>query len=261
MRQTFVSVLCSFFSIGTSFSWTKIFHSKVSLIQHRGFTLLKLNGKYNLYCSKATIKPHRGFILLNGKKDDDDNDKNDFISSLMERVKEMRNSMYEHDIKLMQQLSPEHFVRNILVSLRDSDAILADSGLKFLLKYSTPKWKRKIFNSIGAPYDASDEIAAQALGAAIGRPNNQYGILVNESDGDFMISFSSDIVALDDSSCWVECRFINPKDGSLLVMTGWELELSDDKNFWLIDRIDWQDFRDTFRPGIGREEWMRSLYG
>ena len=26
---------------------------------------------------------------------------------------------------------------------------------------------------------------------------------------------------------------------------------------WLVDGIDWQDFRDRYRPGIGREEWMR----
>ena len=26
---------------------------------------------------------------------------------------------------------------------------------------------------------------------------------------------------------------------------------------WLLDGIDWQDFRDEFRPGLGREEWER----
>jgi hypothetical protein len=26
---------------------------------------------------------------------------------------------------------------------------------------------------------------------------------------------------------------------------------------WLVDGIDWQDFRERYRPGIGREEWER----
>ena len=31
----------------------------------------------------------------------------------------------------------------------------------------------------------------------------------------------------------------------------------EDDGAWLIDGIDWQDFRDDYRPGIGREEWER----
>ena len=53
----------------------------------------------------------------------------------------------------------------------------------------------------------------------------------------------------------------------LLVMMGWQLRVlvhyekdDDNDNYrkeYQIDRVDWQDFREQFRPGIGREEWVR----
>lgn len=76
--------------------------------------------------------------------------------------------------------------------------------------------------------------------------------------------------------CWVESRLRSPKDDELLAVVGWSLQRLhvkqgqqgynsnesdvDAKNFahcWFLDGIDWQDFRDEFRPGIGREEWER----
>lgn len=73
--------------------------------------------------------------------------------------------------------------------------------------------------------------------------------------------------------CWIESRLRSPKDNTLLAVVGWSLQRrqiiqeeqkSDFGNnsnnlttCWLLDGIDWQDFRDEFRPGIGREEWER----
>ena len=76
--------------------------------------------------------------------------------------------------------------------------------------------------------------------------------------------------------CWIESRLRSPEDDQLLVVVGWSLQkqhLGDTNNdkangfsassasslspCWLLDGIDWQDFRDDFRPGIGREEWER----
>ena len=72
--------------------------------------------------------------------------------------------------------------------------------------------------------------------------------------------------------CFIESRLRSPKDDSLMVVVGWalkrrrrrrpgysnNLDTNDDLNSnWLLDGIDWQDFRDEFRPGIGREEWER----
>ena len=59
-----------------------------------------------------------------------------------------------------------------------------------------------------------------------------------------------------DGKCWLEAQLRDPASGRLLVILGWSL-VQNDRREWLIDRIDWQDFRDEFRPGIGREEWMR----
>jgi len=95
---------------------------------------------------------------------------------------------------------------------------------------------------------------------------------------------------------WLECRLRSSTEtnnnknsmnggGELLVVLGWtlckvrkqglptlqplllrggtfanEIENSDDdeqKNGWHVHSLDWQDFRDAYRPGIGREEWER----
>ncbi len=76
--------------------------------------------------------------------------------------------------------------------------------------------------------------------------------------------------------CWIESRLRSPKDNELLAVVGWSLkrrritqkqqsensndfrdDAYDSNMCWLLDGIDWQDFRDEFRPGIGREEWER----
>jgi len=76
--------------------------------------------------------------------------------------------------------------------------------------------------------------------------------------------------------CWVESRLRAPEDDQLLVVVGWSLQrrvveheqqavILNNSNCdtsqitpcWFLDGIDWQDFRDEFRPGIGREEWER----
>lgn len=75
--------------------------------------------------------------------------------------------------------------------------------------------------------------------------------------------------------CWIESRLRSPTDDQLLAVVGWSLQrrhiLQEERHVvdsdpaeanqstvcWLLDGIDWQDFRDDFRPGIGREEWER----
>lgn len=76
--------------------------------------------------------------------------------------------------------------------------------------------------------------------------------------------------------CWIESRLRSPTDNQLLAVVGWSLQrrriIQEDQSYnssnfesdtendltcWLLDGIDWQDFRDEFRPGIGREEWER----
>lgn len=45
--------------------------------------------------------------------------------------------------------------------------------------------------------------------------------------------------------------------GKLLVKLGWSLVRREEDGAWIMDGLDWQDFREEFRPGIGREEWVR----
>jgi len=71
-------------------------------------------------------------------------------------------------------------------------------------------------------------------------------------------SLHSRILDYLDGKCWLEAQLRDPKTaGKLWAMLGWSL-IQNDQKAWLIDCIDWQDFRDDFRPGIGREEWMRN---
>ena len=109
----------------------------------------------------------------------------------------------------------------------------------------------------------------------------------NDNDNDasaskpssYALYFPGDIVDYHDGKCWLEAQLRDPISNELLVMTGWSLVRSNNDNSnsgsvsvsvsngndnkignggeWLLDRLDWQDFRDEFRPGIGREEWMR----
>jgi hypothetical protein len=100
----------------------------------------------------------------------------------------------------------------------------------------------------------------------------------------YTLHFPSDVIDYSDGKCWLEAQLRDPISNKLLVMTGWSLVKENEFEYtegngngngsnsmgmgtgmsgstssggWLLDRLDWQDFRDEFRPGIGREEWMR----
>lgn len=158
-------------------------------------------------------------------------------------------------------LGPIEFVEEILSALSTPDYPLPDSGLGVLYRSSTREWRAKMRESIGAPKEAESSVVARALSNAISRERNQFGILVGADDSEkYVVSFPSDIVDHDDGFCFVECQLRSSNDNSLLVATGWQLKRSKRLNgAWLIDRIDWQDFRNLYRPGIGREEWLRSV--
>jgi hypothetical protein len=89
-------------------------------------------------------------------------------------------------------------------------------------------------------------------------PNYQFGILVGVEDAeDYYLSFPTDLLDFEDGTCWLECHLRGKTDNALLVAMGWDLRQRPSDGAWLVDSIDWQDFRDRYCPGIGREEWMR----
>jgi len=217
-----------------------------------------------------------------------DSDKNSLSYTLVDaytpllnkRLTQLRAHLLEEQIHKPPNpsLNPIQFISSILSELRDdSDASssssvssLPDSGFRTLLRSSTNNWKSALRKSVGAPRSATEEQLVSALSAAMSRPNNQYQILVssdddndNENDNDgeneekYHLYFPGDVFEYDDGKVWVETQLRHPVTGKLLAILAWSLLQREGDGAWLVDWIDWQDFRDAFRPGIGREEWSR----
>ena len=206
----------------------------------------------------------------------DDNNVNEEIfdsDTLKERLQQLQLQILEEEMKrppTNSALSPIEVVQEIMNALLHSYDPFPDSGFKLLLKTATPKWRTAILNSVGAKSTTTNiDLVASALGSSMERPNNQFAILVGEGE-EYILDFSPSDPLLDfgDGTCWVECRLRDKHTNELLVMTGWDLcqqqttqQQQDDVSScnnspWLVDGVYWQDFRDEFRPGIGREEWL-----
>mmetsp|Transcript_21416 Transcript_21416/g.43252 ORF Transcript_21416/g.43252 Transcript_21416/m.43252 type:complete len:289 (-) Transcript_21416:130-996(-) len=156
------------------------------------------------------------------------------------------------------RLNAVEFVKGILMALIEPDDPLPESGFRVLIRSSSSKWRRLIRSSVGAPVGADEDSIVCALAHAFLRPHNHFGILVGAEDAeDFEITFPTDVVDFNDGKCWLECQLRERQSDELLVVIGWQLKRRKGDNAWLVDTIDWQDFRDGFRPGIGREEWLR----
>ena len=123
-----------------------------------------------------------------------------------------------------------------------------------------------------------------ALSTSMERDENQFGILVGlgtdhvdhdaattkssnglavgqllsvEEGGYYTIEFPFDTLNYYDDTAWLECRLRDKHSDALLVVLGWAMKQRESDGSWLVDGIDWQDFREKYRPGIGREEWER----
>jgi hypothetical protein len=127
-----------------------------------------------------------------------------------------------------------------------------------------------------------EEQIIPALGRLFSRPKQQFAILMGIENSNYMIEFPTEVVEWSDDEVWFECRLRDKYHDTLLVVLGWTMlrkqqmqysNIIDDydiddvnnnsnnqnNNFysWYIHSIEWQDFRDEYRPGIGREEWER----
>lgn len=159
--------------------------------------------------------------------------------------------------------NPIAFVETCLRRLQHNDDPFPDSGIRFLLRMSTKSWRQQIRQSIGANGEedaASLERVVCAVSAAMAQPDNQYALLL-QSPLAYRAVFPSEPLIFPEGdtarSGWVECQLRHPETDQLLVSMGWQLRSENDEDEWRMERIDWQDFREPFRPGIGREEWMR----
>ena len=151
-------------------------------------------------------------------------------------------------------LEPQDVVFCLLQELRQPSSRY--SGATALLETSTDTWRNVLRRSVGGPNEATQEQIAPSLEAALARPNNQFAILLGVEDQNYHITFPSDPLDYGDT-CWVECRLRSAGNDELLVAMGWTFEKRAMDGAWLVSKLDWQDFRDAYRPGIGREEWER----
>lgn len=221
-------------------------------------TLLVYSDFASCFVTKPSLLPRRPFThaALRSSRDSVDAD----MPQLLERLQHLKVNMLEEELTRPPnaKLGPKQFVDKILEGLLDPYDPVPDAGFRRLLRASTAEWRAKIHQMIGAPADAPEEMVASALGAALSRPNQQFGILVGTEDSeDYYVSFPSDIVDNLDGTCWLEARLYGTNDDDLLVITGWELQQRPSDGAWIVASIDWQDFRDPYRPGLGREEWER----
>jgi hypothetical protein len=174
---------------------------------------------------------------------------------------------------LVQFADAKAVVTSVLDGLRCPHVPAPYFGYEILYTSSTERWREVLRKSIGAPSKMMEEgLIFRALGTSIERPRNQFAILVrtdmnylvasDDSDVEFLngryeIEFPQDTLDYYDGTAWLECRLRDGKSDALLAVLGWSMKRREDDGSWLIDGIDWQDFRDEYRPGIGREEWER----
>eukprot|EP00566_Odontella_aurita_P015966 CAMPEP_0113587378 /NCGR_PEP_ID=MMETSP0015_2-20120614/34865_1 /TAXON_ID=2838 /ORGANISM="Odontella" /LENGTH=278 /DNA_ID=CAMNT_0000493011 /DNA_START=89 /DNA_END=923 /DNA_ORIENTATION=+ /assembly_acc=CAM_ASM_000160 len=144
-------------------------------------------------------------------------------------------------------LDPVEFVSAVLSALIDSDKPLPDSGFRVLLRSSSQHWRSLVCCSVGAPDDADEDKIAHALSNAIGRPRNHFAILVGADDTErYKITFPNEVLYSNDGNCKVECCLRGYHDNKRLVTMDWLLKRRRADGAWLINYIDWEDFRDGY---------------
>jgi hypothetical protein len=165
-------------------------------------------------------------------------------------------------------LEPLEVVRSVLTSLGsaphffDYDPLKSrpHAGVQVLWDASTDDWRQTMAAMVGgnrSTTGVAEEQIVSALGRFLARPNQQFAILMGTEDRDYRIDFPTDVMEWSEEEAWLECRLRDSQTNELLVVLGWTLNRKHAKDAWYIHSFDWQDFRNAYRPGIGREEWER----
>ena len=232
------------------------------------FIVLKISCDTNAFLT-YTHKSNR--LHIHQKQEDSSEPTIEFEDALyLERFKRRRFELSSASPE------PKEVVTSILTTLRTPHQPSLNCGYEYLYTSSTEKWQYILRKSVGATNNTEEEVIHDALRCSMEREGQQFGILVGMGldDGTFTssaiihsginaqtekeyysVEFPYDTLDYHDGTAWVECRLRNKQTDTLLVVIGWSLEQFGDQ--WLIDGIDWQDFREKYRPGIGREEWER----
>jgi len=182
-------------------------------------------------------------------------------------------------------LAPKGLVTSLLETLLRPHEVAPYFGYEVLYGCCTERWRGVLRASVGAGEGTADELVYRALSSSMERRDNQFGILVGRGvdssgavavdtadgkggddstlsltlDGEdyYSIEYPWDTLDYMDGTAFVESRLRDGGSDELLCVLGWSLERSAGDGAWLVDAIDWQDFRPKYRPGVGREEWER----
>lgn len=222
--------------------------------------------------------PRGASSSLDYSKDSNSENNDGFdLETLDARIGKIRWQILEDDLQRPPNvsLSPKEFVEALLDGIFHNEDPRPDAGFMMLLRCSTQKWASSVLRSIGAPEEYADlkhadlDAVAATLGSAMSRPN-QFAILTGEDENgkngsgsnerSFDILFPGETLDFLDGTAWINVELRSKTDNSLLVLMGWQLAQRPD-GAWLVDQIDWQDYREEFRPGIGREEWQGTYEG
>lgn len=185
-----------------------------------------------------------------------------FLERFRRRKLELEQRVAEEQLRRPPNLdlSAQETVREILLGLRQPHDPQRYFGLEILLGACTAEWRAFLCQSVAASRTQDNTAVAAALEAAMSRPHNQFRILLGLENDGYKIDFPTETLDYGDGTCWLECRLRSNDDNDkdeLLVALGWSLVKEPKTNAWVVDGLDWQDFRDAYRPGIGREEWER----
>jgi hypothetical protein len=103
-------------------------------------------------------------------------------------------------------LSAQETVKGVLESLRRPHDPQRDFGILVLLESSTQRWRRVLCQAVGDPFAATNKKVAPALEVALGRPSDQFRILLGLEDEGYVMDFPTETLDYGDGTCWVECR-------------------------------------------------------
>jgi hypothetical protein len=202
------------------------------------------------------------------------------------RQEELKRAKREQKLPPHPSLDPKEVVELTLNELRNAPYYDFDPlkptchpGVEMLWQTSTWNWQQTMAAAVGCGGSSSgtntssnngedDNLAiptctqksiVSALGRLFARPGQQFAILVGQENANYWIDFPTDVLHWSDEECWLECRLRDAETNDLLVVLGWTLKMREcaGQSCWLVDVLDWQDFRNDYRPGIGREEWER----
>jgi hypothetical protein len=144
------------------------------------------------------------------------------------------------------------FCHNLLAQLP------SEVGGALLLENSSEKWRHAIYQAVGAPLTADEGMVSRKLMDAMSRSDNQFAILVGKAEP-FVATFPSDPVDYQEGHSFVEVQLRAEGSDKLLVILGLQLAQGETDGQWLIAKLDWQDFRDDFYPGLSGREWLRAF--